>query len=335
MHFLISLFFFALVSHAQVAQARQICPAGLPRSTPSSDFADAGPGMVLHRPTGLIWKRCSEGSVWNGEGCSGGSIGLNWQSAFERVKAVNQAPKYARYVEGRSDLPWWLRAMAPVQNSPRNVESLGQTDWRVPNINELRSIVESGCHSPALNLAEFPSEASSWWRDVWNDLSPSHIESLRHFWSSSPLANDGTTTWAVGFTDGMDDAVQVTRVVARVRLVRGGEGFHGFEAVSAPIQERLNESPRSRLPEESPEALGASKPVPTEAWEPIADSIPIPDANEAEEANDGSLFAPGAQRLTAVPSLSKWGLWILSVSALLLGARRLRSGCECPESQAR
>jgi hypothetical protein len=117
------------VAHAQT------CPAGYPRSTPDSDFADAGSGTVRHIPTGLIWKRCAEGQDWNGSTCTGAAAGYTWEQAFARSTAVNAGTQ------------GW---------------NAGQTDWRVPNQKELRAIVERGCYNPSINATQFPATPASY-----------------------------------------------------------------------------------------------------------------------------------------------------------------------------
>ena len=44
----------------------------------------------------------------------------------------------------------------------------GRNDWRVPNRNELASIVESRCHSPAINGEVFPATPLEWF---WTSFS--------------------------------------------------------------------------------------------------------------------------------------------------------------------
>jgi len=163
---------------APLAQAQQECPAGITPNTPDSDFAGAGAGMVLHKPTGLVWKRCAEGQSWDGSTCTGTAAGYTWQQAFERVDAVNAAA-------------------AGTQN-------LGATDWRLPNVNELKSIAELACRNPAINLTQFPA-VSAW-----------------YFWSGSPFAGVPDYAWGVDFDYGYDDWYGRSDALA-VRLVRGGE----------------------------------------------------------------------------------------------------------------
>jgi len=173
---------------APLALAQQRCPRSL--TTPDSDFADdAGPGMVRHKPTGLIWKRCAEGQSWDTDTstCIGVAATYNWPDALARVDALNAGTVG---------------------------ENLGPTDWRLPNINELHSLVELGCLSPAISLTQFPNTPAS------------------VFWSASPHANP-TDAWAVYFSDGFDNGI-VRSDANRVRLVRAGQSSLNFDA-AAPI----------------------------------------------------------------------------------------------------
>ncbi len=172
---------------APLAQAQQECPAGITPNTPDSDFAGAGAGMVLHKPTGLVWKRCAEGQSWDGSTCTGTAAGYTWQQAFERVDAVNAAA-------------------AGTQN-------LGATDWRLPNVNELKSIAELACRNPAINLTQFPA-VSGW-----------------GFWSGSPNAGYPVSAWLVDFYDG-NVSWDYRDFALAVRLVRGGQSMLSFDAAA-------------------------------------------------------------------------------------------------------
>lgn len=172
---------------AAAAQA-QTCPAGYPLTTPDADFTDLGSGMVRHDKTGLVWKRCAEGQSWSGGTCTGGAANYDWQSALQRATDVNLGSV--------------------------GTENLGQTDWRLPNIKELASIVELGCDGPTINLTQFPA-----------------ADAFSYFWSGSPLVIDSDLVWVLYFGNGGDgwneryDAMQV-------RLVRAGQFFSIFPGVN-------------------------------------------------------------------------------------------------------
>lgn len=141
--------------------AAAICSGGnentaVPFSTPTTDFVTQGDGTVTHVPTGLMWKRCSEGQEWNGSTCTGSESSFDWQGALTHADEHSFA---------------------------------GHTDWRLPNVKEMKSIVERRCWRPAINTVIFPGATSGW------------------FWSASPDARETNVpgilgAWQVQFGDG-------------------------------------------------------------------------------------------------------------------------------------
>jgi hypothetical protein len=144
--------------------------AAIERATPSEDFLDRPDGAVLHRPTRLIWQRCALGQSWTGTTCSGTADELDWSGALQAARD---------HVQADAD------------------------DWRIPNRNELASIVESRCHSPAINGEVFPATPSNW------------------FWTGSPDSANADQAWVVLFADGEVQPAAISGEYA-VRLVRGG-----------------------------------------------------------------------------------------------------------------
>ena len=168
---MIRFLFSALLLLATVpALANQVCNPNIPASTPSERFTVHGDGTATDNRTGLMWKRCAEGQ--SGSDCATGSVtGHNWQQALELADSHSYA---------------------------------GYSDWRLPNIKELASIVELRCYSPAVNLEVFPSTPSSW------------------FWSSSANSSSSSSAWGVNFGYG-NDRSSFRYYGYAVRLVRGGQ----------------------------------------------------------------------------------------------------------------
>jgi hypothetical protein len=102
----------------------QSCKETVMATTPDDNFTVHDNGTARHNTTGLIWMRCSLGQQWDGGGCSGAPVTLNWQGALQAAKDFRFA---------------------------------GHDDWRLPNKNELEAIVEERCASPAINRAVFPA----------------------------------------------------------------------------------------------------------------------------------------------------------------------------------
>jgi hypothetical protein len=154
------------------AHAAQVCKYNsIAATAPASRFADNRNGTVTDRATGLQWKRCSEGQTWSGGACTGTAGTFNWQAALQHAEAASYA---------------------------------GASDWRLPNLKELLSIVEEACYNPAIDLAVFPGTMS------WV------------YWSSSPSAYNSDRAWYVLFLSGYDGGNDKYSD-GQVRLVRGGQ----------------------------------------------------------------------------------------------------------------
>ncbi len=151
------------------------CEPAIIASTPTADFTVHNNGTVTHNKTGLMWKVCSEGQTWNNGSCTGNVADTKWDKALQIPSTLNVSGGFAGY-----------------------------TDWRLPNIKELQSIVEQQCYYPSIKSTIFPSTDSGF------------------YWSSSPSAYDSGGAWGVSFYDGNDDSGNRDRSF-RARLVRGGQ----------------------------------------------------------------------------------------------------------------
>lgn len=168
------------------------CTAGRPnaalaQSTPGSDFVDHGDGTVTHLPTGLMWKRCVEGR--SGPTCITGQLRtFSWPDALAAAEMSTFA---------------------------------GYTDWRVPNVKELKSIIETCGYDPAINQVMFPNTPL---------LSSGSI-----YWTSTSSAPRSSDVWVVVFDRG--GAVVSGKGNGRsvIRLVRRGQPLGSFDAQNPSI----------------------------------------------------------------------------------------------------
>ena len=152
--------------------AAQTCQSetSVPSTTPDDRFLMHGNGTVTDTATDLMWAQCAEGL--SGSACTVGmATTLTWEAALIRARDSGLA---------------------------------GYTDWRLPNLKELFSLVEERCVNPAINLAVFPNTPAS------------------YFWSASPSADSSHFAWIVGFMNGGADYGS-RYSYSQVRLVRSGQ----------------------------------------------------------------------------------------------------------------
>ncbi|NTS76495.1 DUF1566 domain-containing protein [Catenovulum sp. SM1970] len=147
-------------------------------STPTSQYTiDSENGIATDEKTGLSWHMCTLGMAWD--------------------KANNTCT-------GTAQAYTWSEALIAAQDS----EYANFSNWRLPNIKELMSIIERQCEAPALNAEVF-------------------VDSLSEkYWSSTPVINSdgnggliGDQVWAVNFTEGSNNFT-VKTTYSFVRLVR-------------------------------------------------------------------------------------------------------------------
>ncbi len=124
------LWLFALVSTLAAAPAwSYTCNTDrYPLSSPNERFKDNGNGTLTDIQTELTWMRCSLGQTWNGNTCTGEPRAYSWQDALNEAMELNESGGYGSH-----------------------------SDWRVPSVRELASIMERQCADPRINLSLFPA----------------------------------------------------------------------------------------------------------------------------------------------------------------------------------
>lgn len=159
-----------------LASAQTCNTAHVAATAPTSRFVRADDGTVTDNRTRLMWKTCSEGQGWNSlsQTCTGTASLLVWPDALQRAAVAN------------------------------NALFAGKSDWRLPNIKELASLVEGQCTGPAINLSVFPATLA------------------QPVWSASPVSSTATAAWLVHFADG-NDGRSAKNTLSQVRLVRHAE----------------------------------------------------------------------------------------------------------------
>ncbi|MBT4286834.1 MAG: DUF1566 domain-containing protein [Deltaproteobacteria bacterium] len=94
----------------------------------------------------------------------------------------------------------WIEALSYCEG----LSLASNSDWRLPNIRELESIVNASTSSPAINSTYFPNTNSS------------------TYWSSTPNAPNSGHAWFVSFSDGRVSYSGKSGSYY-VRCVRGGD----------------------------------------------------------------------------------------------------------------
>lgn len=98
------------------------CVSGTPIGYAAA-LSDNNDGTITDGVNNLLWQKCQMGQTFSGT-CTGTITTDTWQNALSYCNALTWA---------------------------------GRTDWRLPNINELLSIVDFTADTPAINLTYFPT----------------------------------------------------------------------------------------------------------------------------------------------------------------------------------
>jgi len=141
----------------------------------AASFTDNGNGTVSDATTSLMWQQCSAGQSTTTTPCDTGTAAYYDWGAGTATSAL-------AYCQGLS--------------------LAGFSDWRLPNVKELKSLVSATTANPAINTAYFPKTQSY------------------YYWTSTSDANGPATAWYVGFDYGEIVGATKSTPVANLNYVR-------------------------------------------------------------------------------------------------------------------
>ncbi|MCW7753414.1 DUF1566 domain-containing protein [Desulfobotulus sp. H1] len=153
-------------------------------------YKDNGDGTVTDTETDLQWMRCSLGQTWDGSTCTGEAKMFNWNNALAAASSHHFA---------------------------------GKSDWRVPAIEELNSLVY--CSSGKRKVWQPGISGGACDEDYQKPTI--HTDAFPHapaeiFWSSTSNTNYRYAAWCLPFFNG-SVTYDSKGIGGRVRLVRNGQ----------------------------------------------------------------------------------------------------------------
>ena len=118
-------------------------------------YADNGDGTISDKVNSIMWQKCADGE--NALSCAGAA------STFLMDDG---------------------NGTSPAINICEDLVLGGHSDWHLPNIRELQSVVDYGFSSPAVDSVYFPNTQAG------------------NYWSSTAVESSTTNAWLVNFADG-------------------------------------------------------------------------------------------------------------------------------------
>ena len=132
-----------------------------------ANYVTSSQGWVLQKNTGLIWQPCLHGMTYENGSCTGTPTPANWQSALQTAQSNTD---------------------------------FQSSEWRIPNVKELASLLEFSCES-RVNEAAFagqPMNSTLWTSTVGAPLTGSTysqgVVTIRFYDVVTPLTNSFTNS---------------------------------------------------------------------------------------------------------------------------------------------
>jgi hypothetical protein len=158
-----------------------------------------------------LWHPKPKGKIWH---IMASTLGCCWLFTFYLPVVAHAIGPYTTsantVIDGGTGLEWqrtddntrrtWIDALAYCEASSLD----GKNDWRLPNIRELKSIVDFTKQHPATDTTVFINCTNS------------------DYWSATTSTKGFGGAWAVLFDNGMSDVTGKDNEPSYVRCVRGG-----------------------------------------------------------------------------------------------------------------
>ncbi len=145
----------SLSTAADSAKAAEAFQAAIAKeaASPNPEYNELMSQGMWRDPNGAVWMRCSLGQTWNGSGCSGEATKFIWDNAVLAVGALSYG---------------------------------GHNDWRLPTIDELKSISlpEKEGYAPPMIFRPSEKDHYGW------------------FWSTTSKAFRSSYAWGIYFGNG-------------------------------------------------------------------------------------------------------------------------------------
>ncbi|MCI0504830.1 MAG: DUF1566 domain-containing protein [Gammaproteobacteria bacterium] len=116
----------------------------------------------------ITWMQCNIGQIWRDGQCTGSAKTVTWEEALQTASAS----RFASF-----------------------------SDWRLPTLHELSSIIELRCQQPAINLTLFPASMAG------------------DYWTATIFSNNTGMAWLVHFAYG-ENHTALKSISGAVRLIR-------------------------------------------------------------------------------------------------------------------